>query len=262
MVAMGRVDFGVIQALTYRYAVVSVLLVILIYLSFLEIFKNKINYKIIGFIVVLCLLFNVVSYIDHNNIIKNTNQRIMTQAYLFKNENFVDNGSELIQYNDLTKTEKENSYLLLQHPNKKQAYYLLIKSISRKNYYFPADLESYFPKPIETDEIFTENYKSLEYDFKVTVLKRTFYINNGNISNIEKGDIFLILKSKNKTYLIEPLIEKKPALSKYLNKKEDYIYFNAFISKEYIEKGNYIVGIGIKGDGTDLIQFTDKSFKI
>jgi glucan phosphoethanolaminetransferase (alkaline phosphatase superfamily) len=113
--ALGRSGFGVEQALSSRYKILSVVLLVLIYLSFLEIYPKQFSKKLL----IYCLIFLAVVF--------NIGSTKMSIHNMVLRKNNLIEGI----------TTWKNTGQGLAYPDQKRASFLLNQSIEKGIYYPP-----------------------------------------------------------------------------------------------------------------------------
>jgi hypothetical protein len=79
----------------------------------------------------------------------------------------------------------------------------------------------------------------------------------------KNSTIYLVLKSKDKTYIFDTLqLYKRPDVTAYFKIDRDESGYNAVIPTDKLEKGEYQLGIIVKKNNADHFQFTDKNLTV
>jgi hypothetical protein len=242
-VSLSRSGFGMEQALSSRYAINSTLILIFLYVSFIEI-KDKKDFKNI-FIGILSfsVIFNIYVFFRNQNIIKANRSRLLGSIC-------------------------EGKVLANLYPDIDRANSIFTNAVKGKYFYPPADqcktihtISSRKEMPVATNNL-TFAFEIKDGGSLITIKNGWVFING---MDTDDNKISLVLKSDERNYFITTILEDRPDVTAHFNNNFnlDNSGFSVFVSKDKIEKGSYRIGFSIqKDDVMEALQFSDRTINI
>jgi|GEM_PF-571981 len=242
-VALTRSGFGVEQAYSSRYMIISILFFILLYISLIEtIDKERWLKRYYPLIFVLSLVFNIASYCgNYKHIIGHR------------------------EYLTLGLLRWQLNMGGLSYPDPVRANNVMKKLIQQNIYYVPSldfnEISSRpknFPLPPETGNI-TFAFDPVENNSFVAVDGGWAYING---QSSEGSEIFIVLKSERKTYIFDTFKQKRPDVTAYFKTLNfDDSGFSTIILKNGLESGSYRIGFYITKGTIEALQYTNRTIR-
>ena len=80
----------------------------------------------------------------------------------------------------------------------------------------------------------------------------------------ENSEIFIVLKSPDRTYIFDSMVRERPDVTRHfreLGSNLDYSGFMALIPAREIANGEYAVGIYIRKDDIEALEYTNKTVR-
>jgi hypothetical protein len=242
-VSLSRSGFGLEQALASRYAINSTLILIFLYISFIET-KDKKDFKNIY---IGILSFSV----------------IFNMYVLFRNQHTIKSNKNMLLGGICEGKISANLY-----PDIDRANSIFTNAVKGKYFYPPTDqcktihtISSRKEMPVATNNL-TFAFEIKDGDSFITIKNGWAFINE---MDTDDNEISLVLKSDKRNYFITTIPENRSDVTAHFNNNFnlDNSGFSVFVYKDKIEKGTYRIGFSIqKEDVMEALQFSDRTINI
>ena len=252
LVGLTRSGFGMGNSLTSRYAIHSVVFLICVYLSLLDlgIFRTK---KTIGLIIIFCLLLNYSSFkiasLRQNDRIRN----LVCNMLLFQNHITSLRSQDV----DLS-FPAERGIPFLEEAKQKKIYNVSTALQGENLDTYVSAPQNFFIPDLKAGKGF---YSLNQVDPGKNLLKigGWSFMTPADGANVEK---YIVLISKKDKYIFNTFTVHRPDVSRHYHGDLDDSGFYGLILNRDIKKGTYDLWLYLKGKGSDLCQDTHTELKL
>jgi hypothetical protein len=246
--SLSRAGLGLEGAIASRYTINSALIVILLYISFIELFSKRLNIYLIVIFFLLSAGFTLSTYPVSIQHIAGHRQRLVTTGALYK---------------DL------NDFSLLPYANTFTAKMILTQASKAGIYKIP-EINLYEPsRQISLSVADSTGTNNIDYDFNLVNTRKFYVVSNGKALLKEKGTpeygIYILLKSGQNQYIFNTKPVQANVTPKFIADSNisanTSSHFSFALSKDSLPSGNYQVWLLLKKGNYTALQPTGHSIE-